>query len=233
MIEPYRTYKTGTLYCGDCLEIMPQLEDKVDLVITDPPYSIGTTSTGIKGTWLDNNLIKPFFEQFFNMIKQLLSISGEFYINTDWRTYPFLYPIIVQKMRITNCIVWDYEWIKAGSHYRFSHEFIIYGQKLEGQKRKFSASERDVWRIAPMNFTRNEKLHQQEKPVKLILKMVQNSSIENDLILDPFFGSGTSAVACIETDRRWIGIEISQEYCDIANKRILLAYEKKKQMELY
>ena len=148
MKAPYYTNGKQTIYLGDCLEIMRGFEDKrFDLVLTDPPYSIGTTSHGTKGDWLDNNLIQPFFKEFFDNIKRLLKDDGEFYINTDWRTYPFLYPIIVERMRITNCIVWDYEWIKAGSHYRFSHEFIIYGQKSEAQKRKFSASERDVWRI--------------------------------------------------------------------------------------
>jgi len=207
--------------CGDCLEIMKQIPDRsVDLILTDPPYSIGTTSTGVRGDWLDNNLIKPFFEICFGEIKRILKDSGEFYINTDWRTYPFLYPIIVQKMRVSNCIVWDYEWIKAGSHYRFSHEFIIYGQKLDGQKRKFNASERDVWRIAPMNFTRDDKLHQQEKPIELIKKMIENSSKENDLILDPFLGSGTTAVACKQLGRRFIGIEINPDYCKIAEQRL-------------
>ena len=209
------------IICGDCLKVLKEIPDKsVDLVLTDPPYSIGTTSTGVKGSWLDNNLIKPFFDLFFENIKRLLKDTGEFYINTDWRTYPFLYPIIIEKMRITNCIVWDYEWIKAGSHYRFSHEFIIYGQRLEKQKRKFSASERDVWRIPPMNFTRKEKLHQQEKPIELIKKMIENSTNKNDLILDPFLGSGTTAVAAKQLNRNFIGIEISEKYCEIARQRL-------------
>ena len=206
---------------GDCLEVMKAIPDKsIDLVVTDPPYSIGTTSTGVRGSWLDNNLIRPFFIQWFNEIKRILKNDGEFYINTDWRTYPFLYPIAVDCMRISNCIVWDYQWIKAGSHYRFSHEFIIYGQKLDGQKRKFKATERDVWRIAPMNFTRKEKLHQQEKPLDLIKKMIENSSKENDIILDTFLGSGTTAVAAKQLNRKFIGIEINSKYATIAEDRL-------------
>jgi len=194
--------------------------NSINLVITDPPYSIGTTSTGTKGDWLDNNLIRPFFEIFFNHIKRILMDDGEFYVNTDWRTYPFLYPIVVQKMRVSNCIVWDYEWIKAGSHYRFSHEFIIYGQKSKIQKRKFSASERDVWRIPPINFTKKNKNHQAEKPLELVKKMIINSSKKNDIILDPFLGSGTTARACKDLGRKCIGIEINKKYCDIAVERL-------------
>ena len=77
---------------------------------------------------------------------------------------------ISTKLNVKNCIVWDYEWIKAGSHYRFNHEFIIYGfKKIKGI---FSVS---VWRERPINFT-GEKWHQAEKPLNLIEKMVINSS---------------------------------------------------------
>jgi len=205
---------------GDCLKLMKKIPDNfIDLVVTDPPYCIGTTSNGQQGNWEDNNLIRPFFEIYFTEIKRLLKDNGEFYINTDWRTYPFLYPIIVDKLIIKNCIVWDYEWIKAGSHYRFSHEFIIYGIK-EKNKRKFSASERDVWRIKPMNFTLKNKRHNAEKPEALIEKMITNSSEEGDIILDTFIGSGTTAVVCIKTKRNYIGMDISKKMCEIARRRI-------------
>ena len=208
------------IICGDCLEVMREFPDNcIDLLVTDPPYSIGTTSTGNKGSWMDNNLIRPFFEMWTDEIYRLLKSEGEFYINTDWRTYSFIYPIIVQKMRVSNCIVWDYEWIKAGSHYRFSHEFIIYGQKNEGKKRKFNASGRDVWRIPPINFT-IDKHHPAEKPLALVSKMIENSSKEGDIILDTFAGSGTTAVACKKLSRKFIGIEIDKKYIVVAEKRL-------------
>jgi len=206
---------------GDCLEVMKGIPDEsIDLVVTDPPYSVGTTSTGNKGSWTDNNLIRPFFEIFFNEVKRVLKSSGEFYINTDWRTYPLLFPLIISaSLVIKNCIFWDYGWFKAGSHYRFSHEFIIYGLKNNETKRKFSASERDVWRIPPINFTQ-EKKHPAEKPEELIEKMIINSTNENDLVLDPFLGSGTTAVAAKKLGRHYIGIEIEPKYVEIAKKRL-------------
>lgn len=209
------------LYQGDCLELLKDIkESSIDLIITDPPYCIGTTSNGTKGNWSDNNLIKPFFNILFDEYKRVLKTEGEFYINTDWRTYPFLYPMLVEKMNVKNCIVWDYEWIKAGSHYRFSHEFIIYGLKEQGKKRNFDASQRDVWREKPINFTSKNKFHQAEKPVNLIKKMILNSSKEGDVILDTFAGSGTTAVACRETNRNFIGFEINNNYFKVASKRI-------------
>ena len=168
---------------------------------------------------MDNNLVAPFFEIWAKQIKSKLSKCGEFYINTDWRTYPFIFPIIVQSgLIIKNCIVWDYEWIKAGTHYRFSHEFIIYGIG-NMNTRGFSATERDVWRISPINFTNNGKYHQAEKPLELVQKAILNSSRENDIILDTFLGSGTTGVACRLLKRHCIGIEIEEKYCEIAAKR--------------
>lgn len=208
------------IYNEDCLEGMKRISDNtVDLVVTDPPYCIGTTSNGQKGSWTDNNLIRPFFDAYFRELKRVCKDKSELYINTDWRTYPFLYPIMQKYFNIKNLIVWDYEWIKAGSHYRFSHEFIIYA--IQGDvKRKFSASERDVWRIRPINYTSKEKLHNAQKPIELVQKMIMNSSNEGDVILDTFMGSGTTAIACIENNRNYIGFEIDENYYQTALRRI-------------
>lgn len=216
------------IYNEDCLEGMKRIPDStIDLVVTDPPYCVGTTSNGQKGSWLDNNLIRPFFNAYFQELKRVCKEKCELYINTDWRTYPFLYPIMQKYFNIKNLIVWDYEWIKAGSHYRFSHEFIIYA--IQGDvKRKFSASERDVWRIRPINYTSKEKLHNAQKPLELIQKMIVNSSNENDVVLDTFMGSGTTAIACIETKRNYIGFEIDEYYYQIILQRIYNLYKEPK-----
>ena len=208
------------IYNEDCLEGMKRIPgNTVDLVVTDPPYCIGTTSNGQKGSWTDNNLIKPFFDAYFRELKRVCKEKSELYIDTDWRTYPFLYPIMQKYFNIKNLIVLDYEWIKAGSHYRFSHEFIIYA--IQGDvKRRFSASERDVWRIKPINFTSKEKLHNAQKPLDLVQKMIVNSSNEGDVILDTFMGSGTTAIACINTNRNYIGFEIDENYYQTALRRI-------------
>lgn len=198
------------IYNEDCLDGMAKIEDGViDLVCTDPPYCIGTTSNGKKGSWNDNNLIKPFFTAYFCELKRVCKDNAQLYFNTDWRTYPFLYPIIQNFFDVKNLIVWDYEWIKAGSHYRFSHEFIIYAVKGNA-KRTFSASERDVWRIRPINFTSKNKLHNAQKPIELVDKIITNSSNEGDIVLDTFMGSGTTVISCIRNNRNFIGFEIDE-----------------------
>ena len=192
------------IYNENCLEGMKKISDgSVDLIVTDPPYCIGTTSNGHKCSWDDNNLIKPFFSLLFMEWNRVLKEEAEIYINTDWRTYPILYPIVQKYFRVRNLIVWDYEWVK-GDH-----------------KRRFYAGERDVWRIKPINFTNlKTKKHQAQKPIELIEKMLLNSSNKGDIILDCFVGSGTTAVACINLNRQFVGFEIAEKYFDIANKRI-------------
>lgn len=205
---------------GDCLELILDIPDNsVDLIVTDPPYCIGTTSNGQKGNYSDNNLIRPFFDLLFKQYERVLKPTGAVYINTDWRTYPFLYPILQKYFDVRNLIVWDYEWIKAGAHYRFSHEFIIYCIMPEC-KRKFSASERDVWRIKPINFTSKNKLHNAQKPIELCEKAIFNSSCEGDVVLDTFMGSGTTGIACINTNRKFIGMELDENCFNVAKRRI-------------
>lgn len=211
--------EVNKIYHEDCLDGMKRIpNNSIDLVITDPPYCVGATSNGTKSSWSDNNLIRPFFEIYFKELYQVCKSESEIYINTDWRTYPFLYPIMKRYFNIKNLIVWDYEWIKAGSHYRFSHEFIIYAIK-GNVKRKFSASERDVWRIKPINFT-SKKLHNAQKPLELVRKMIMNSSREGDTVLDTFIGSGTTIIACIEMNRNYIGFELDDVYFEISQNRI-------------
>ena len=87
-------------------------------------------------------------------------------------------------------------------------------------KRNFAASERDVWRIKPINFTDKNKLHNAQKPVELCEKAILNSSKENETVLDTFMGCGTTGVACKKLNRNFIGIELDKKYFDIAEKRI-------------
>lgn len=213
--------KFHRIFNEDCLEGLQKLSDKsVDLICTDPPYCVGTTSNGSKGSWLDNNLIKPFFDSLFKQWQRVLKDESEIYINTDWRTYPFLYPILQKYFTIRNLIVWDCEFPRAGNHYRFSHEFVIYATNTP-KRRYFSASERDVWRILQkIPKAENMKLHKVQKPIELVEKMILNSSLPEDTVLDCFMGSGTTAVAALNLNRSFIGFEIDEKYFEIARNRI-------------
>lgn len=89
------------IYNEDCIEGMKRIpSDSINAIITDPPYCIGTTSNGKKGSYNDNNLIKPFFEILFKEWVRVCKEGAELYINTDWRTYPFYIPFYKNIFRL-------------------------------------------------------------------------------------------------------------------------------------
>ena len=219
------------IYNCDCLEGMKEIPDgSVDLICTDPPYCVGATSNGVKGSFTDYFMLKPFWDGIFQEWQRILKDGAHIYINTDWRTYPFLYPILQKYFVVRNLIVWDYDWIKMGNYYRYRHELIIFATKGASQ-RTFSATEPDIWKIRPVNVTR-ERNHPSEKPIELCEKIILNSSAENDVVLDCFIGSGSTAVACVNTGRQFIGFELDEKYFEIAQKRISDAQAKREQILL-
>lgn len=218
------------IFNEDCLEGMKTLPDgSVDLIATDPPYCVGASSNGTKSTFTDFNLMRPFFEQLFSEWRRVLKVGGHAYCCTDWRTYPFLYPLIVKYLCVKNLIVWEHMKMRPGNWYRGSHELIMFAVNGAG-KRMFGGGERDLWRIqgAKTNCV-TARLHPSEKPVELMAKMIENSTVEGDLVLDPFAGSATTAVACIELNRNFIGYELDETFYGVAQKRISEAIAQREQ----
>jgi len=120
-------------------------------------------------------------------------------------------------------------YIRPGNRYRGSYELIIFAIKGDG-RRKFGCGERDIWRIknAP-TCSLKARNHPSEKSVELMEKMILNSSMEGDTVLDSFMGSGSTGVACVNTRRDFIGFEKGQNFFEIAQKRIDEALAKKAQ----
>lgn len=207
------------IYNEDCLEGMKKIPaGSVDLIATDPPYCVGASSNGIKSSFADLNMIRPFWEQCFGEMRRVLKVGGHVYCCTDWRTYPFLYPIMIKFFNVRNLIVWDYEWIKAGNYYRSRHELIIFATAGKGDL-TIPRTEADIWQIRCVNYTA-ERRHPSEKPIELMERMIQNSSREGELVLDPFLGSGTTGVACMRLKRAFIGFELDEQYYQTALKRL-------------
>lgn len=211
-----------TLIQDDCLKAMKDLPDEsVDLVVTDPPYFVGFSSQSKeheRRDWANITVLAPLFERLFKTFNRILKSNGKVFMFTDWRTYPILYISASKFMKVSNCIVWDYGWIKAGKDFRFTHEFILYATMPRAKSPK-DRGVSDVWRIKPINFT-TQRFCSTEKPVEIIKKMLKETSNEGDLILDCFLGSGTTMKACLETKRNCIGMEINPKYIDICKKRV-------------
>ena len=205
---------------GDCLELIAGLPDKsIDLIVTDPPYHVGMTHNSHKAVFTDLNMLKPFFEQLFGEWRRVLKADGLVYCFTDWRTVPFLQPILDRHLGVKNLLVWD----KAGRispNYGFYHELILFAghnTRRLTKKNIFTAPSF----ASNARKTNGEKLHPTQKPVELLTQFILDASDEGDTVLDCFAGSGSTGIACLNSNRRFIGMEIDEKYFRIAAHRLM------------
>ena len=203
-MTPYYESKLGKLYHGDCLEIMPELEP-VDLVLTDPPYGIGkkwvggfSKAHGWGNLKLEQNERNSWDCTTPNKkIFELISKISPFQI--IWGGNYFNLPP-------SRCWL---VWVKPERGFSLAEAEMAW------------TSADNVVRIFDRHRHNKNKCHPTQKPVSLFVWCLSLSwSKDADLILDPFLGSGTTAVACERLNRQWIGIEISEKYCEIAARRI-------------
>jgi len=195
------------VYCGDCLEVMKGIPDKsVDLILTDLPYGLNKKIHD-GGTWAKQEKFDTCLEWDFRIseeyIREMLRVSKNQII---WGGNYYTLPIS------RGWLVWEKPYFPTMS------DVELGWTSFDMNSRIFKVNRSQDFSCNSKGF----KEHPTQKPLSL-MKWCLRFSKENDIILDPFLGSGTTAVACIETGRRFIGIEISPEYCAIAQKRIDIA----------
>lgn len=121
-------------------------------------------------------------------------------------------------MKVNNLIVWD-KISGPGSNYSYAHEFIMYHTSS-----RFVIGGSNVWREKSFSsgakVTDGEKIHPTQKVKEIVRKIVTNHSNKGDLVIDPFSGSGTSALVCLEEDREFIGFELSEQYFNASINRL-------------
>ncbi|MGF7108798.1 DNA-methyltransferase [Treponema pedis] len=209
---------------GDCCQLIKKLPDaSVDAIITDPPYFLGMTHNGAKGSFNDLTICKPFYELLFSEYKRVLKPEACIYFFTDWRGYAFYYPIFDTILTAKNCLIWQKLARPILNNYGFGYEMILFSGRTKTADTKGLFSN-IIQNIKSFNNgakkTNGEKLHPTQKPVELIEKFIIDSTNEGDTVLDTFMGSGTTGLACINTNRRFIGMEIDLGYFNIAEKRL-------------
>ena len=195
------------MYHGDCLEIMPQLEP-VDLVLTDPPYGIGESNkrnlSRVKlakpkdykaAEWDEKPPPPEYFKMVQNLSTNQIIFGGNYFVK--W-------------LDNSPCwIVWDKD--NTGDF----ADCELAWTSFDSAVRKIRWRWNGFLKEAP-----ETRYHLTQKPVGLFLLILDKYAKENDTVLDTHFGSGTTALACERLNLKWIGIEISEEYCEIAAKRI-------------
>ena len=220
------------IHLGDSYELIKEIPDNsVDLVIIDPPYLINYfTNYRIDKSHdfcspIENDTNE---ELVLGIIKELYRV-----LKNDTAIYIFCSPdkIDIFKQEVDkyfkqkNIIIWVKNNWSAGdleAQYSKQYEMVIYANK--GRRFLNGYRNTDVWIANEVQgFKRvagNEQIHQNEKPLELIKRMIEKSSNEDDLILDCFSGSGTTCVAAKELGRRFIGIEIDANYHKISVDRL-------------
>lgn len=226
--------------CGDCLDVMSQMPDAcVDLIVTSPPYNLkNSTGNGMKdgrgGKWSNAALINGYANyddcmphaEYVNWqrrclaeMMRLIPDDGAIFYNHKWRVQNGLLQDrqdIVSGFPVRQIIIWRR---KGGINFNAGYFLPTYEVFYLIAKPKFKLAKGansygDVW-----EFTQEMKNgHPAPFPVALIDRIV--SSTNANIILDPFMGSGTTAVAALRNGRSFIGIDISPDYVEMANKRI-------------
>lgn len=225
------------LKCGDCLEIMKDIPDNsIDMILTDPPYQFRKSDNGGGGMLstrkydkeiitklgskniLDCGITMDFLEETKRLFKKgynavyfcnqhQLSMYIDFANNNNYRFNILVWCKTNPTPLCNNKYLDDLEFqiqikskhYKIGGNYKTKSKFYI-SQVNKKDKEKFN--------------------HPTIKPLELIEKFVINHTSENDVILDLFMGSGTTGVACVNTNRNFIGIELDEKYFNIAKERI-------------
>lgn len=246
-IKPYFETELGVLYNADCLDILPKIPDKtVDLVLTDPPYNISKLNDNRDRSKLNSPIMRrksplcydfgewdnkdrksflSFTENWLHLtitkLKERATI-GSFFNKEDISFLGWT----AKKLGIrTRTII---SWHKTNPvpsfrkvNYLSACEFIWLGS-FDGWKINFrQQKEMHNFYETGNSSGYGESEHPTEKPIPLFSWIINNHTDINDLVLDPFLGSGTTAVACESLNRRWIGIEKEEKYCEIAKNRIM------------
>lgn len=226
MSEPYYQDDSVTLYHGDCLDVLPSLPAaSVQHVVTDPPYILHSGSSSQKGSktggWADMMNASHWYASWIRLASQALPHSGSVWAFGNWRSLPVMMraAIDVEGLSAASLVVWDKDWIgPAGpQQLRSQHEMCLVMAR-EGFIQK-DRSQGDVLRVKASSSKPTG--HPAEKPVRLMSKVLSlTGAVERDVILDPFAGSGTIAVAAAAQGLRCISIEAEERWCEIAARRL-------------
>ena len=224
----------GKLINGGCMECMRTLEDEsIDLIVTDPPYP--TTSRGHagnsggmlqkeinkKGKVFEHNNIDctEYAPEFYRLLKD----GSHCYVMTNHINLIKMLNVFTDcGFHFIKSLIWNKGNKIMGQYYMSQFEYILFFRKGYGKKIN-NCGTADILSV-PNKKTKDENgknIHDTEKPVELMKILIENSTQKGDIVLDPFVGVGATALACIESERDYIGIELDENYYNIANERVI------------
>lgn len=243
------------LMCGDTINLLKKIEEKsIDMIFSDPPYFLSnngiTCSNGKmvsvnKGEWDKSNGFKKdvnFHKKWIKECDRVLKDDGTIWISG---TYHCIHQITYILLSMGYYIINEVAWYKPNAAPNLgcrcltaSHETLIWAKKCKEAKHTFNyklskelndgKQMRSMWEISTT--PKREKIfgkHPTQKPIKLMDRIIKISTNDEDIILDPFCGSSSTGVAAISNNRKYIGIDISEEYLELSKRRLIDAIKEK------
>jgi len=195
---------------------------KADMVFTDPPYNIAYEGGSKKREMIKNDIVDDFYSFLFDAYSRMFEntkAGASFYVtHADSERVNFTKAFIDAGGYLSSVIIWVKDNATFGRQdYFWKHEPILYGWNAKGSHKWLGDNKQDtIWSIDRPS--RSDE-HPTMKPIALITKALNNSSKQDDTVLDLFLGSGSTLIACEQTDRTCYGMELDPKYVDVIRKR--------------
>lgn len=215
------------LVCGDSTKAetyaLLMVDTKANLVVTDPPYNVNYE--GSAGKIKNDNMADSAFYEFLlaafqNMERSMADDASIYVFHADTEGLNFRRAFADAGFNLSGCCIWKKQSLVLGrSPYQWQHEPVLFGWKKKGKHLWYTGrKESTIW-----EFDKPKKNgdHPTMKPIPLLAYPIMNSSMSNSIVLDPFGGSGSTLIACEQTDRICRTIELDEKFCDVIVKRYI------------
>lgn len=233
-----------TIHLADCFDVFREIPDgSVDLILTDPPYGCFSNDDCMSARWISkggtqkekrpiigdgpeaDETARRLFHEAARVLKPgcccccCCGGGGHDPILARWCL------ALGEVLKFKQIVVWDKGKMGVGAHYRSSYETIIVAQKKGAPCRWFDNTHMVENIIRPGDYgikkiIPSKTQHPTVKPVALMAHFIRLHTMSGDVVLDPFMGSGTTGVACVNMDREFIGVELDPQFYEMAEKRL-------------
>ena len=218
------------LMCGDCRskkDVLALMNNRyADMILTDPPYNVdyeggNSERMKIENDSMENDLFLRFLKQVFEVMFSIIKQGGSFYVfHADSEGENFRRSLRESGFKIAQCCIWVKDSLVMGRQdYQWQHEPCLYGWKPGAAH--FWNSDRKQTTIWNFDKPRASKIHPTMKPVALMAYPICNSTRSGDVVVDMFSGSGSTIMACQQTDRIGYGMEIDPKYVSASVRRFM------------
>jgi DNA modification methylase len=213
------------LICGDSTkkETYDVLmnEKKANLCVTDPPYNVNYEGAAgkIKNDHMANDAFYQFLLDAFINIEEVLADDASIYVfHADTEGFNFRKAFSDAGFYLSGCCIWKKNSLVLGrSPYQWQHEPVLFGWKKKGKHQWYTGrKETTIWEF---DKPKRNRVHPTMKPIPLLAYPILNSSMTNTIVLDPFGGSGSTLIACEQSDRICYTAELDEKFCDVIVKR--------------